>query len=597
MAEVRFLGFRPLQSNTTYTPNQFFDVCLPHYSRGCIRIVGYMIRRTLGWCDADGNPQESQIKISWSELIEKANISRGALGPALKEALDGRFIICSREGRKDTKGVTGNAALYELNWDEITAHYEKDPFKFNGFYAHGQGGNRTDIPNQYFDILLPQEPLAVTKLVGVIMRFSIGFQNNTGARRQRVALAYSQICHRVNIQSRSTVSNALKTAIEKNYIHQIIKGGISADRESQITSVYGIKWTDGEEYFGEASSKNGPEVSSTIREAVQKLDQKKSPGSSKFRLENQFKKWTDTDSKNAPAPVHKSDQKTGSENGLIETKILKKTLLNENLKQQQPVAAEIQKSFSLLLSAGYEEANAHEIASLPHVTAEQIAQQIEWLDARHPSKNRLGLLRKAIEANWQQPEEFSKKESPSYQFAVAFYETLTQSNGSWQEPSHNDLQLGEAFLEELASEKTPNWLGQSFAKFCASNQMAFISLSASLRSRGQAFLKLQRTNLAAKKHKEKLATQASQQALLIGKEKQWKQCVLQKEIEIQTSRPTDYQAFIISREKSRLDLEIENQENGMFTQMILRMFDSEDGRIGDLQQFFPTEISSFEDFK
>ncbi len=36
-----FQGFAPPASNTSYTPNQFFDVCLPYSSRGCLRLVAY----------------------------------------------------------------------------------------------------------------------------------------------------------------------------------------------------------------------------------------------------------------------------------------------------------------------------------------------------------------------------------------------------------------------------------------------------------------------------------------------------------------------------------------------------------------------------
>ena len=66
-APTRFAGFALPTSNTTYTPNQFFDVCLPHQSRGVVRLVGYMIRKTLGWCDAHGNPQEQIIPVSYQD--------------------------------------------------------------------------------------------------------------------------------------------------------------------------------------------------------------------------------------------------------------------------------------------------------------------------------------------------------------------------------------------------------------------------------------------------------------------------------------------------------------------------------------------------
>jgi len=63
-----FAGFNPPTSNTVYTPNQFFDVCLPYSSRGIVRIVALLMRKTLGWCDEDGNPQAERHTVSWREF-------------------------------------------------------------------------------------------------------------------------------------------------------------------------------------------------------------------------------------------------------------------------------------------------------------------------------------------------------------------------------------------------------------------------------------------------------------------------------------------------------------------------------------------------
>ena len=83
----QFEGFAPLQSNTTYCPNQFFDVVLPHFARGVVRLVGYVIYRTFAWSDRDGRPIGEQHKVSYRELIEEAGISRGALSEVIDEAL------------------------------------------------------------------------------------------------------------------------------------------------------------------------------------------------------------------------------------------------------------------------------------------------------------------------------------------------------------------------------------------------------------------------------------------------------------------------------------------------------------------------------
>jgi hypothetical protein len=86
---VPFAGFALPTSNTTYVPNQFFDVCLRHYSRGVVRLVGYVIRKTLGWCDAEGNPQHETVRFSYTELEEYAGLShsiiRLALGPRRRD--------------------------------------------------------------------------------------------------------------------------------------------------------------------------------------------------------------------------------------------------------------------------------------------------------------------------------------------------------------------------------------------------------------------------------------------------------------------------------------------------------------------------------
>jgi hypothetical protein len=55
--EQMFVGFLPLTGNFLYCPNQFFDLCLAHHSRGVVRLVGYLLRRTLGWLDEHGKRQ------------------------------------------------------------------------------------------------------------------------------------------------------------------------------------------------------------------------------------------------------------------------------------------------------------------------------------------------------------------------------------------------------------------------------------------------------------------------------------------------------------------------------------------------------------
>jgi len=106
--------------------------------------------------------------------LEKAGLARGAIRNALDEAVGAHFIRCLREAQPSLRDKTAISGVYELKWDE-RSEYIKDPSQFRGFFS-GEG-NRTYIPNEFFDVVIPSEPLAVLKVVGSIIRLSIGFQN------------------------------------------------------------------------------------------------------------------------------------------------------------------------------------------------------------------------------------------------------------------------------------------------------------------------------------------------------------------------------------------------------------------------------------
>jgi hypothetical protein len=236
-----FAGFAAPTSNTTFTPNQFFDACLPYSSRGVVRLVAYLIRKTLGWCDPEGNPQEEEISVSYRELITKAGIGRDGVRQALDEAVSGHFIECVREGKANVAGDAGQSAVYRLRWDP-TPEYRKRPTEFRGFFEGP--GNRTDIPNQFLDLIVPNEPLSVVKTVGAVIRFSIGFQAKRGTRRQQVALSYRDIERYARIGSPADLSKALRIALEKNYLVRLETGVFSHRRDLRRPAIYALRWAD-----------------------------------------------------------------------------------------------------------------------------------------------------------------------------------------------------------------------------------------------------------------------------------------------------------------------------------------------------------------
>jgi hypothetical protein len=86
------------------------------------------------------------------------------------------------------------------------------------------------IPNQFFNQILPTQPLSVLKVVGAVIRFSIGFEARRGFRRQQASLSYSSIQCYTRIISRQDMATALKHALASNFIERVAAGRF--DREA-----------------------------------------------------------------------------------------------------------------------------------------------------------------------------------------------------------------------------------------------------------------------------------------------------------------------------------------------------------------------------
>jgi hypothetical protein len=362
-----FVGFAPPTSNTTYAPNQYFDVCLPHSSRGVVRLVGFLIRKTLGWCDAEGRPQAEQHVVSYEEF-RRAGISRDMIRSAIDEAIAAHFITCVGKPRPNKAGQRAESGLYELKWDE-RPEYVKDPKRFQGFFA-GEG-NRSYVPNQWFDLVVPRESLAVLKVVGSVIRFSIGFQNKWGHRRRNVAISYQHIQNYSRLKDRSTLSQAIEHARNANYIERVEEGFFdpNAGRLSRA-AVYTVKW---------------------LHPAVDESNGRKTrPVETGFpeRSENQ------TGNGQKSRPAERSENQTDIE--------IKQT--NKTFKQQPDFAA----AFSKLRGEGFDANAAQAIASAHPM--EHIERQIQWLPGRKVKSNRLGMLRAAIEQDWADPDTRSRRQ-------------------------------------------------------------------------------------------------------------------------------------------------------------------------------------------
>lgn len=472
-----FRGYPPPTSSTTYTPNQLFDVVLPHASRGCLRLVAYLIRKTLGWSDEEGNPQNPEAYVSYKELIDKAGISRGAIKEAIQDALDRRFIQCLRFGQPHRPNEEGFSALYSLKWDEREI-YVADPDEFDGFYSGN--GNLTHIPNDFFDYTIPNEPLAVIQVIGVIIRNTIGWQSKHGMRRQKVELSFSDIMRRTRIGSRTTVSNALKSAIDGCHIRRVEHGVFdpNAGIESKAT-VYAIRWTDDKsDRFDDApqlplfdleepiGSKSGPEDQSnkwTGSETVQKVDR----SSTVQNLDR------DIGIETGPADGTESGPTTVQELDSNEFKnrtAIKTTNLNNTPKQQQTGPDVVGGSTSLALLIGKLMAEGIEASAAARLVdgfpPEQILRQLEWLPLRDAKTSRTGLLIRAIERDMPKPGVQTSERSHGWQFAAHFYAELQGNSGDpTAEPSSEDVRLAGVYALRVSVAEKAAEAGRSFARF------------------------------------------------------------------------------------------------------------------------------------
>jgi hypothetical protein len=388
-----FRGFALPTSNTTYTPNQFFDVCLPHHSRGCVRLVGFLIRKTLGWCDEQGNPQSERHLLSWADL-EGAGISRDMIRDVLDEAISGHFIHCVRSPMGQKAGQPALSGLYELKWDERPA-YTKDPREFRGFFA-GEG-NRTYIPNQFFDILLRQETLAVVKVVGSVIRFSIGFQNKWGHRRRNVSLSYQHIQNYSRVRDRKTLSAAIRRGLESNYIERIEEGYFDPEAgKLSRAAVYAVKWLNSNVELLDGQKNPPAETSEKSRSKIPTGNGQKTP------------------------PEQRTEIPTG-----IEINQTNKT------SKQKAILTEAAVSFEKLKAAGFDEAAANALSR--RFPFHRIEQQIEWIDERKFRTNRLGMLRKAIEEDWQAPAGEKKLGQPNLTPARRKEEGIAAALTQWRD--------------------------------------------------------------------------------------------------------------------------------------------------------------------
>lgn len=330
-----------------------------------MRIVAFVLRQTLGWLDSNGQPLREEISISYSDLIRNAGVSRGAARAAITEVIEKRFIVQTSVGKSKSAGQAGSSSAFRLRWSEDLS-YQKAIDRFDGFYT-GEGC-RTPVPNSFFDAIIPNEKLNVVKIVGAVIRHTIGYQNQFGGRQSSAPLSHRYLERYANISVGKAVSDAIKASEAAGFIERVSTGKFNPNSEVRQSTCYRVRWCCSAKKT--AFGSKIPAVDSG-RTNIPSSNGSNSPAGDRFKNPSK-----------------------------------EKTPLKNNNKQQS--AAEFNReSVNTLQSQGFDESSAIQIAK--QYSPEAIERQIEWLDARNPT-NRVAMLRRAIEQDWTMPTEMIAKE-------------------------------------------------------------------------------------------------------------------------------------------------------------------------------------------
>jgi hypothetical protein len=166
----------------------------------------------------------------------------------------------------------------------------------------------------------------MTKVVGTVLRHTVGYQNQFGGRRSDAPLSFSYIQQFANVRDRTTLSETLKRAMQQGYIRCVSEGYFDPDGGRQSPAArYALKWLD--------KAKNSGKTAET-RPAARKHGEN---------------------------PTGNTAENRPGEDGKNPTDI--KTEENNTLKQQHdpPVAAEDVDAVLLLIEAGFDKATAGEL--------------------------------------------------------------------------------------------------------------------------------------------------------------------------------------------------------------------------------------------
>ncbi|MEM8875165.1 MAG: hypothetical protein AAGD32_13020 [Planctomycetota bacterium] len=533
-----FPGFDRLDANFVMVPNQFLDLCLPRCSRSCVRIVGFMIRQILGFRASDGSLLREQVTVSYTDFIRGANVSRGSLGKALAEAEEFGFIRKVRAGKPSVAGRKAQRSMFELHWDERPdANYAKDLDDFRGFFAGV--GRLTPLPNQFFDHVLRSETAAVCKVVGCVLRHTVGFQDRYGGRRTNAALSYTKLRDLGGVGGPRHIAAALQHALDAGYITRVRAGHFDPDTPANSeAAVYAVRWF---------------EPTGSEREAISPVQKGKRARSTKVSGTGSEREADARSNKGSTTKTAKTKQKT----------------------QQSKAAV----AAALLEGVGIGKRTAANLVERAGVEA--VMRQVEWLRSRSPARNPAGMLRRAIEEDWPAPSSPFPTDADAIEFARLAYAGLAANDGApVAEPSSADTRAAAKLVTAVGAEA-----GRDFGRFVRGRvDRTPTSIAAAIRAHGDAFVRDQ-GQLTVRRKQNTAAEQRRRELHEAHRRPAYLAFLAEQENHLRQTSPKRYADFEADRAEKRAAL-AETFPDRRLQRRLLEQFDTDEARLDALAVWF-----------
>jgi hypothetical protein len=272
---------------------------------------------------------------------------------------------------------------------------------------------------------------------------------------------------------------------------------------------------------------------------------------------------------------------------------------NKSNQQQQPAVAEgndeREASLRCLRKAGFDTATATRLALHP---LDRIQRQLGWMDLRNPTRNRLGMLRRAIEEDWPRPAQASsaaaEELSSTARFARHFYAGFAQNKSApIALPSPADLVAAEPLvralqIEPMAGTAVEAW-GLKFGRYAAQQagqDMCGMPLCSAARRFGDAFVVWAR-QIGERQNKELAAAQRA--AREVSFKDEYLRYLQAVETRLRDDQPDRYRAFLEERETRRRTLLRFGPQSAL-----LRGFEAEAARLEHFRTFFYQQVLDFD---